>query len=538
MRDASDSDGSERAREREDARVDVSASRASKAPAPTRWRLYAAAALAALGTTLVVELGAARAVEGVFDRGYGTRATASLASDAPRRTLPEARANAPNASERVMRGGEGALGVREMTNATTTKRAVKAEDETREVPTAQVGLATVTDPLCDEWTTKLDRIVAGNAEFARMPSAYVCSNEHNSPCLFDFEFFRLVPNACSTLKNDDEWPGRFVQKEPGLLRGDDLIRALRVDGGASDGASSSKSGANAKTKQIVVIGASLTKQIEIGLDCSMQRAGLSSAEGRKRYMRWGWARFSIDNEWCRLLEKSRMKSENATVPSSTSNFFKMPEYLDGCWKNTTVFDQKVLGCDADGTSCDAKNRIVVLMYNIGHYGGVNKENLEAFATEVEFVARHTVDKGASVVLATSPPQHFSAQGAYTKEAYYKIAFNSTCSCQRTKTDLEEDEQWRRYFDVFENLSKIPGVLGVVDMLRSNMRNYHGAHKMGACGWSAARVPGDDPDDRKYTYSYRPCCDCSHYCFDPVLWDQFFITPLVNIINANKVDLAR
>lgn len=525
MGDARDADARASEAERERAGDDARSSMNAR----TRWRLYAAAALAALGTTIAMESYGVRAVEGVLDRGYGTRATSRLASDAPRRTLA-ATTRGTNASETDAEDGRGALGVGGTVKATTVERirAVRVDEEVVESPTAQVGAATVTDPLCDKWTKKLDSIVAGNKEYTRMPRAYVCSSENSSPCLYDFEFFKLVPNACSTLKNDD-WPGKFVQKEPGLLRGDDLIKALRVNKEPSS-SSSAKGSAKAKTKKVVVIGASLTKQIEFGLDCSLRRAGLTSEEARSFFMRWGWSRFSFDNEWCAHLEKSRQKLENSTVSSSA--FFKTPEYLDGCWKNTTVFDRHVLDCNPDGTNCDAKNRIVVLMYNIGHYGGVNKENVETFATEVEFVARHAVEKGAAVILATSPPQHFAASGAYTKEAYDRIAFNSTCSCQRTQIDLSEDENWRRYFDTFENLSKIPGVLGVVDMLRSNMRNYHGAHKAGACGWKAARTPGDDPNDPKYTYTYRPCCDCTHYCFDPVLWDQFFVTPLVNIINAN------
>jgi hypothetical protein len=62
-----------------------------------------------------------------------------------------------------------------------------------------------------------------------------------------------------------------------------------------------------------------------------------------------------------------------------------------CWKDTSKFDEKVLGCDASGNNCDAKNRIVVLMYNIEHYGGV--EYVEHFVQETKYLAAHAVKMG-------------------------------------------------------------------------------------------------------------------------------------------------
>ena len=58
--------------------------------------------------------------------------------------------------------------------------------------------------------------------------------------------------------------------------------------------------------------------------------------------------------------------------------------------------------------------------------------------------------------------------------------------------------------------------------------YHGneKHSYGAFG-------GSDRLGQK-----RFCCDCTHYCFTPLLWDAALLTPLVHTLRRMRANHLR
>ena len=234
----------------------------------------------------------------------------------------------------------------------------------------------------------------------------------------------------------------------------------------------------------------MTKQIEIAMDCSIRRAGVDKSQSAKIMKRWGWARWSFDSQTCEL---DHMVA--ARTGGDINYWFSAKEYVDGCWKDTKAFDINVLGCEGAIDDCDASSRVVVLMYNIEHYGGLG--NVEFFEKETEFLVKRAVSLGAKVVLATSPPKHFSADGAYSKEAYItKIKSETVCTCTPTVESIDKNPAWRGYFEAIERLSRIPGVLGVIDILRSSMKEFYRSHKGGHCGYYVDEVPGENSQKPK------------------------------------------
>jgi hypothetical protein len=361
----------------------------------------------------------------------------------------------------------------------------------------------IEDPKCDEWTTKINSLMLQKEEAHQsLPlPPYTCSNEHGQPCIQDESFFKLVPDACETMRNYEDWPGRFILDTSAAKDGYDLLRVLGED----------------SKNRVVVIGASLVTQIVIGVQCSLRRAGMEASEARSRFRQWGWARYSFDGNGC--------SSPTMQSARGSSNWFNQTEYLDGCWKTTKGFDRTVLGCDDSGENCESTNVIIVFMYNIEHY--MNLENLDHYLEESRFIIEHAVKKGARVVVGTSPPKHFGANGVFSRDVYKtKLAeiteMNSTCQCSPTTADISQDQDWSKYFAGVAELAQIPGVIGEIDMMRSSLRNHYGAHKGGWCGFYASREAGETRVD------YRPCCDCGHWCFDPALWDTHFIAPFVDL----------
>ena len=529
-RASDDDDDAEDARAtREDAAADddgreTATAIARRDDATTRWSAVTiACACAAIGTVLAVASATTGGVESVMREGYARARVANLASEAPRRY-----GRVDGALERE----SGAMGARAM-DVKSAMKSVSASPPTWSPPPPKpppkpkpkpkppspsppspspppppkptTAIEPIIDPKCDEWTAKL-AAAASAPEFEYDFPAYTCSNEHEAPCIQDFQFMKLQPDACDVLKRDEDWPGRFMQRAPGVKNGGDLVRALGAD------------------NTIVVIGASMTKQIEIAMDCSIRRAGVDKSQSAKIMKRWGWARWSFDSQTCEL---DHMVA--ARTGGDINYWFSAKEYVDGCWKDTKAFDINVLGCEGAIDDCDASSRVVVLMYNIEHYGGLG--NVEFFEKETEFLVKRAVSLGAKVVLATSPPKHFSADGAYSKEAYItKIKSETVCTCTPTVESIDKNPAWRGYFEAIERLSRIPGVLGVIDILRSSMKEFYRSHKGGHCGYYVDEVPGENSQKPKREVKYKACCDCTHYCFDPALWDQYFLDPLVDILD--------
>ena len=311
------------------------------------------------------------------------------------------------------------------------------------------------------------------------------------------------------MRKYSDWPGRFIFDVDDAKDGDALLDAAGRDSG----------------KKIFIVGASMAMQITEGVQCSLQRAGMEREVAKQTVKRWGWARYAADGGKC---------GSETSMGNGPGALYDMEKYKNGCWKDTSKFDEKVLGCDASGNNCDAKNRIVVLMYNIEHYGGV--EYVEHFVQETKYLAAHAVKMGAKTIIATSPPKHFSDMGAYTPDVY-KTKIDaiaraiSTCKCTPTTRDISSSEEFKKYFDGIEEIAALPGVLGTIDLMRSGLRALHGAHKGGWCGYFRSRAAGDSRGPL-VRVDYRPCCDCGHFCFDPALWDKFFIAPLVDILSAS------
>ena len=498
---------------------DATTTNAPRDDARARWSAVTiACACAAIGTVLAVASATTGGVEAVVRDGYARARVANLASEAPRRFGRDDRAVKRESAEM---GGREVDGESVMTSVSPPPRSPPPRSppprsppprspppRSPPPPTAPpptTALEPIIDPKCDEWTAKLAAVAKGPAFELDFP-AYTCSNEHESPCIQDFQFFKLQPSACDELKRDEDWPGRFMQRAPGVKNGGDLVRALGDD------------------NTLVVIGASMTKQIELAMDCSIRRAGVDKADSARIMKRWGWARWSYDSQAC---EADHMVA--ARTGSNANGWFEAKEYVEGCWKNTTLFDIHVLGCKGAVDGCDASSRVVVLMYNVEHYGGIRY--VDFFEKETEFLVKRAVSLGAKVVLATSPPKHFTADGAYSKEAYVtKIKSETSCTCTPTMKSIDDNPDWRKYFDAVERLSRIPGVLGVVDILRSSMRDHYRSHKGGHCGYYREEVPGGNSQKPKLVVKYRSCCDCTHYCFDPALWDQYFLDPLVDVLD--------
>jgi len=380
------------------------------------------------------------------------------------------------------------------------------KDETPRL-TAQKGVDRIVDTKCDAWTGKINGLLNQTAKDGRLTiPPYECENVHHSPCLSAVPFLQLVPDACETMKTYDEWPGRYVAEASNADAGERLIAAL---GGVET------------TKRVFVIGASMAGQIAVGTQCTLRRAGLNQGQATQMLRRWGWARYSFDSKSCVSDEEHRQ------------TWFEHEQYVNGCWKNTKVFDKEVLGCDERGKNCDSANRIVVFMYNMEHYQGM--KNLPHYKEEVTFIVNHALEKGASVVLATSPPKHFSKSGRFDSAQYesqleHIASMSGTCACTETTEDIAKDPEWSQYLKFIDELSRVDGVLGTVNMLQSSLTRYHGAHLGGTCGYYKSR--GDDGDAKgpMTRIDWRQCCDCTHYCFDPALWDTYFIAPLVDVLS--------
>lgn len=375
--------------------------------------------------------------------------------------------------------------------------------------TAQKGVDRIVDPKCDAWTGKINSLLKQTVEDGRMTfPPYECENVHHSPCLGAVPFFQLVPNACETMKTYDEWPGRYVAESSNADAGEKLIAAL---------------GGSETTKRVFVVGASMAEQIVVGAQCTLRRAGLNQGQATRLLRRWGWARYSFDSRSCVDDEEHR----------GSTQWFEHKQYVNGCWKNTKIFDGEVLGCDERGENCDSANRIVVFMYNIEHYMGM--KNLPHYKEEVTFIVNHALEKGASVILATSPPKHFTESGRFDSSQYesqleHIASMSSTCACMETTEDIAKDPEWSKYLEFIDELSRANGVMGTVNMLQSSLTRYHGAHLGGTCGYFQSR--GDDGGAKgpMTRIDWRPCCDCTHYCFDPAMWDTYFIAPLVDVLS--------
>jgi len=479
-----------------------------------RWRVVTA--LAACGATFALESAASRTVESGVLPVYERKALSSMASLPPERRAEGGLGRGANAGEeRTPTPTSSSVVARSM--ATAEKKTIES---TLSIPsTIEKSIGTlknktedgvIIDPKCDEWTEKLEELLSAPKKSGTVyPPPYTCSNEHKQPCLQDTVFFQLVPDACSTMRKYSDWPGRFIFDVDDAKDGDALLDAAGRDSG----------------KKIFIVGASMAMQIKEGVQCSLQRAGMDREVAKQTVKRWGWARYAADGGKC---------GSETSMGNGPGALYDMEKYKKGCWKDTSKFDEKVLGCDASGNNCDAKNRIVVIMYNIEHYGGV--EFVEHFVQETKYLAAHAVKMGAKTIIATSPPKHFSDMGAYTPDVYKtKIdaitRMNSTCKCTPTTRDISSSEEFQKYFAGIEEIAALPGVLGMIDLMRSGLRALHGAHKGGWCGYFRSRAAGDSRGPL-VRVDYRPCCDCGHFCFDPALWDKFFIAPLVDILSAS------
>ena len=477
-----------------------------------RWRMVAA--LAACGATFALESAASRTVERGVLPVYERKALSSLASLPPEREEGGLGRGATPSRERPTTTGSSGAG-RSMATTTPTMTTVeKIEPTPRTPPIGKPKNATnegvIIDPKCDEWTEKLEALLSAPKKSGTVyPPPYTCSNEHKQPCLQDSVFFKLVPDACSTMRDYSDWPGRFIFDVDDAKDGDALLDAAGRDSG----------------KKIYIVGASMAEQIVQGVQCSLQRAGIERGVAQKMVKRWGWARYAADGRKC---------GSETSMGNGPGALYDMEKYKSECWKDTSKFDEEVLGCDASGNKCDAKNRIVVLMYNIEHYGGV--EFVEHFVQETKYIAAHSVKMGAKTIIATSPPKHFSDMGAYTPDVYKSkidaiTRMNSTCKCTPTTRDISSSEGFEKYFAGIDDIAALPGILGTIDLMRSGLRALHGAHKGGWCGYFRSRAAGDSRGPL-VRVDYRPCCDCGHFCFDPALWDKFFIAPLVDILSAS------
>ena len=478
-----------------------------------RWRVVTA--LAACGATFALESAASGTVERGVLPVYERKALSSLASLPPERGVEGGLGRGGAGEERTPTPTSSSGGARLMATAaretieSTSSMALTIE-KSIETLKNKTEDGVIIDPKCDEWTEKLEELLSAPKKSGTVyPPPYTCSNEHKQPCLQDSVFFQLVPDACSTMRKYSDWPGRFIFDVDDAKDGDALLDAAGRDSG----------------KKIFIVGASMAMQITEGVQCSLQRAGMEREVAKQTVKRWGWARYAADGGKC---------GSETSMGNGPGALYDMEKYKNGCWKDTSKFDEKVLGCDASGNNCDAKNRIVVLMYNIEHYGGV--EYVEHFVQETKYLAAHAAKMGAKTIIATSPPKHFSDMGVYTPDVYKtKIdaiaRANSTCKCTPTTRDISSSEEFKKYFDGIEEIAALPGVLGTIDLMRSGLRALHGAHKGGWCGYFRSRAAGDSRGPL-VRVDYRPCCDCGHFCFDPALWDKFFIAPLVDILSAS------
>lgn len=171
-------------------------------------------------------------------------------------------------------------------------------------------------------------------------------------------------------------------------------------------------------------------------------------------------------------------------------WFSAKEYVDGCWKDTKVFDINVFGCEGVIDDCDVFLCVVVLMYNIEYYGGFG--NVEFFEKEIEFFVKRVVSLGVKVVFVMSLFKYFSVDGVYSKEVYImKIKSEIVCMCILMVELIDKNSAWRGYFEVIERLSRISGVFGVIDILWLFMKEFYCSYKGGYCGYYVDEVLGEN-----------------------------------------------
>lgn len=438
---------------------------------------------------------------------------------------------------------------------------------------------------CEQWVSGHSE-VSTKLERQASKSAMSCANSFDggvaeggerlvfkAPCVDLREVYAAAPSICEDLATDEEWPA-FTSRPDGVLDGTHLLDAL------------------GNNSVVTFIGASMVVTSSLALRCSLlmaagraRRAG-NSAVGAQHAAKWQLKTHHSPSLFVNGCDEfGRVRGDETSMKMGSSREWNR------AWRDpfNTTAQQRVLECISANTvllrAIDSSTAVVIGMRT--DHNGWDPRVLEP---QLRWVIDYARRRGVRPLLLTQTAQHFaSLNGDYSSRRVQK---SEECGCLPLQfeddggaTEAAGDSPQISFVRLHRRLGKELGV-AVVDLFRatahmpfqhlgdmcadhpprtivggkqmpwdSGFKRRHLARRLeqitsptdarqfptpvAALGHGRRLAPADRHDYRKWGNDRlgkrRLCCDCTHYCHTPALWDEALLTPLVRILSASTLN---
>ena len=253
------------------------------------------------------------------------------------------------------------------------------------------------------------------------------------------------------------------------------------------------------SRRVAIVGASLVRQTIGAVQCQLEAAGLRR-DHELQWRHWGWATFTQDNQGC----------DNVTSMEAATRVEKLR--ASGCVPRGSKFARLLSWAD-----------VVVIAYNPQHYAGSLawwRFDLEIMLPMLASFARQP---GKLAVIREPAAQHFAGGAFEPKYALYASETRGCC-VPLSPAEAHSNFNYDATLAVHELVAQMGGgrvrVLPWYNLTLSRWQAHVGTRascferkhveKFGRAIWTRSTTCG---------------CDCTHFCYTPLMYDAMLFTPL-------------
>ena len=263
-------------------------------------------------------------------------------------------------------------------------------------------------------------------------------------------------------------------------------------------------------RTVTMIGASLVRQTLGAVQCQLE-AGNLRRKHELQWRQWGWSTYSEDSKGCsNFSARFRGPLKHPNKEAHWRQLKRRAELL------------RAAGCVTSEHFMQMLNRsdVVIVAYNPQHYD----QNLDWWRYDLEQylpVLSQWVQEAPTRRLAMvrePPAQHFMG-GAFNHSQLKWISQTQGCCVPLTESEAYGNLNWHAAVAVHEMVAKHGrGHVRVLPWYNHTLRRWR-AH----IGTRAACF--ERGDGEVWTRKVTCACDCTHFCYTPLLYDATLFTPL-------------